>query len=75
LTLTIPKHLVRQLQLAEGAAMALSAEGSKLIAEPVARQAPAYRLEDLLAQCDPGAPLTAEDEAWLSDPAVGDEAI
>jgi antitoxin ChpS len=34
-----------------------------------------YSLEELVAQCDPSAPLSEEDEAWLRDSAVGREAI
>jgi len=34
-----------------------------------------YTLQELLAQCDPSAPLSEEDEAWLNDPATGREAI
>ena len=32
-------------------------------------------LAELLAQCDPNAPLSAEDRAWLDAPAVGREAL
>ena len=75
LTLTIPKHLVRVLGLAEGAPMGVSAEGGRLVAEPLARRPPAYRLEDLLAECDPSASLSEEDEAWLNDGPVGGEVL
>ena len=34
-----------------------------------------YNLAELLAQCDPNAPLSAEDPAWLDAPAVGREAL
>jgi hypothetical protein len=34
-----------------------------------------YNLAELLAQCDPNAPLSAEDRAWLDAPAVGREAL
>ncbi|MBB3938089.1 hypothetical protein [Aureimonas phyllosphaerae] len=36
---------------------------------------PRYKLEDLLAQCDPDAPLTAEEEAWFADGPMGSEEI
>ncbi|MEP6960741.1 MAG: hypothetical protein ABI995_01600 [Acidobacteriota bacterium] len=32
-----------------------------------------YNLSDLMAQCDPDAPLSAEDGAWLDAPTVGRE--
>ena len=34
-----------------------------------------YNLAELVAQCDPNAPLSAEDRAWLDAPAVGREAL
>jgi antitoxin component of MazEF toxin-antitoxin module len=33
-----------------------------------------YTLGELVAQCDPDAPLSAENRAWLDAPAVGREA-
>lgn len=34
-----------------------------------------YSLADLVAQCDPTAPLSEEDKAWLDAPGTGREAI
>ena len=34
-----------------------------------------YQLADLVAQCDPRAPLSEEDKAWLNAPDVGREAV
>jgi len=75
LTLTIPRVLVRTLGLTEGGRIGVSVADGKLIAEPADVGRPHYALEDLLAACDPGAPLTAEDEAWLNDRPVGSELI
>ena len=36
---------------------------------------PRYRLAELIAQCDPGAPLSDEDQQWLQAPPVGREAL
>ncbi|WP_188910476.1 AbrB/MazE/SpoVT family DNA-binding domain-containing protein [Aureimonas endophytica] len=36
---------------------------------------PRYRLEDLLAQCDPEAPVGAEDQAWYDDGPMGAEDV
>lgn len=33
-----------------------------------------YNLADLVAQCDPTAPLSEEDQAWLNAPSFGREA-
>lgn len=34
-----------------------------------------YKLADLVAQCDPIAPWSEEDKAWLNAPDVGREAM
>lgn len=34
-----------------------------------------YSLAELMAQCDPNAPLSSEDQAWMDAPAVGREAL
>ena len=34
-----------------------------------------YKLADLVAECDPGAPLSEEHKAWLNAPDVGREAV
>lgn len=74
LVLTIPKAQARALGLAEGGRIGVSVKGGKLVADPDA--APTrYRLEDLVAQCDPKAPLSEEDEAWLGDRLQGGERV
>ena len=34
-----------------------------------------YTLAELVEQCDPNAPLSAEDREWMDSPAVGREAL
>ncbi|MFA1644780.1 MAG: hypothetical protein ACDS79_04725 [Enterobacteriaceae bacterium] len=34
-----------------------------------------HKIEDLLAQCDFSQPRSAEDEAWMNDPAKGKELL
>jgi hypothetical protein len=34
-----------------------------------------YNLDELLTRCDPNAPLSDEDRAWLDAPSVGREAL
>jgi antitoxin ChpS len=50
-----------------------------LAAEAPASQARPWKgrcnLDELMAQCDPNAPLYAEDRAWLDAPAVGREVL
>jgi antitoxin ChpS len=63
------------LGLAAGGRMGVSVEEGKLVAEPASKSRPQFTLEELLAQCDPGAPLSSEDEAWLNDRPRGSELI
>ena len=74
LTLTIPRALAAALRLSAGSKMAVTTDGARLVAEPTDVQ-PRYTLEELLGQCDPEAPLSEEDEAWLSGPPAGRELI
>ena len=34
-----------------------------------------FTLSDLLAQCDPGAPLSAAEREWIDEPTVGLETL
>jgi antitoxin ChpS len=75
LTLTIPRTFVRALSLAEGGRIGVSVADGKLIAEPAGDDHPRYTLEALLAECDRDAPLSAEDDVWLTDRPQGSELI
>src|SRR2546423_13138669 len=65
----IPKALLEGLHLEANSSVGVSVAGGKLIVDPHPRRR--YTLDALLAQCDPDAPLTEEDEAWLRGPAAG----
>jgi antitoxin ChpS len=75
LVLTIPKAFARALGLAQGERIGVKLDDGKLVVEPAVRERPRYSLEELLAQCDPAAPLTAEDEEWLGGGPIGNEQI
>lgn len=75
LVLTIPKTYARTLNLAEGERIGVSVAEGKLVADPSLHDRPRYRLEDLVAQCDPTAPFTPEDQKWLGGKPVGNELI
>ena len=72
LGLRLPRALADRLGLAPGQAVEVSAEGNRLVVE-AAR--PRYTLDELLAQCDPKAPLNKEDRAWTNSPPAGRELI
>ncbi len=71
--LAIPPALLEALDLAPEASVNLTMKAGKLVVERRAR--PRYSLDELLAQCDPAAPFSAEDREWLDNAPVGREAI
>ena len=71
--LAIPPVLLDLLKLKPGAEVGISVESGRLIVEP--RKRPHYTLDELLAQCDPQAPLSADDQTWLAGQPAGSELI
>lgn len=69
----IPKAFLDALGLTVASPIALEVNDGALVVTPQPR--PAYRLADLLAQCDEAAPLTAEDAAWLRGHPIGRELL
>ena len=51
----------------------LSVDNGRLVVEPAAR--PRYTLDELLAQCDASAEISAEDREWLDARPVGGELL
>jgi antitoxin ChpS len=75
LVMTVPAAARNALHLVEGQEMTVAVEGEKLVlaaARPTRRR-PKYTLKQLLAECNPDAPLTDEEKAWLNMPPVGRE--
>lgn len=69
--LAVPPALLDVLHLSVGAKVGLAVDNGRLVVEPRAR--PRYTLDELLAQCDASAGLTAEDREWLDVRPVGHE--
>ncbi len=69
--MAIPKPVLDGLGLAANEKVALHIEAGRLIIEP--RPRPRYSLEELVAQCDPGAAMIDED--WNAALPVGREVI
>jgi antitoxin ChpS len=65
--------LLDVLNLAAGAKVGLAADQGRLVVEPQGR--PRYTLDELLAQCDPSAEISAEDREWLDAKPVGNEPL
>lgn len=71
--LAVPPALLNLLHLQPGNKVGIAVDGGRLVVEPQHR--PRYTLAELLAQCDPQAPLTEEDRQWLNDQPAGRELI
>ena len=71
--LTIPRALCEQLGLSAGQRVEARESGGKLIIAPKARSR--YRLADMLALCDPKAPLPSDLAAWEAAAPLGNEVL
>ena len=70
--LAVPPAVLETLGLSADQSVGLDVVDGELIVKPAR---PRYTLDDLLSQCEPEAPMTDEDRAWLGDGAVGRERI
>ncbi len=71
--LAVPPAILDLLHLRAGATVGVTVEGGRLVVEP--QQRPRYSLDELLAQCDASAEVTAEDRAWVDAKPVGSELL
>jgi len=71
--LAVPPALLDILHLRPGAQVGITVESGRLVVEP--RKRPRYTLDELLAQCDPKAPRSKRDRAWLAAKPAGGELI
>jgi antitoxin ChpS len=69
--LALPPAILDLLHLQAGASVGLAVDGGRLVVDPMPRKR--YRLDELLAQCDADAEVSAEDRAWIDDAPVGCE--
>lgn len=77
LMVTIPGETVKELSLHPNQDVPYEIEAGVLHLDLKANVRPQYRLSDLIAECDPSAPLSAEEaaeeESWMNLPATGRE--
>ncbi len=71
--LAVPPAPLDLLNLGVEAKVGIGVEDGRFVVEPTTR--PGYTLEELLAQCDDAAALSAEDRAWLNARPVGNELL
>ncbi|MDX3774723.1 AbrB/MazE/SpoVT family DNA-binding domain-containing protein [Chromatiaceae bacterium AAb-1] len=70
----IPAQMMKALNLKEGDALSIEEQEGKIVISP-AKTRPKYKLEDLLAQCDPNAPMPEELIEWERTAPVGKEIL
>jgi antitoxin ChpS len=71
--LAVPPALLDILQLQPGAQVGIAIESGRLVVEPQQRRR--YTMEQLLAQCNPKARRTKEEQEWLDSKPVGGELL
>jgi antitoxin ChpS len=69
--LAVPPALLEILRLQPGAKVGIALESGRLIVQP--RRRPRYTLNELLAQCNPKARRTKQEQEWLDSKPVGGE--
>jgi antitoxin ChpS len=71
--LALPAAILSLLELEVDMPVGITVEDGKLVIAPHPPRR--YSLQDLIAQCDPNAPLPPVDRDWLDAPAVGGEVL
>jgi antitoxin ChpS len=69
--LAIPPAVLEVLNLQSGTTVGVAVHNGRLIIEPQPKRQ--YSLDELLALCNPNAPITEVDLAWLDVQPVGNE--
>ena len=70
--LAVPPAILDLLHLQAGATVSVTIDDGRLVIEP---QRSRYTLDELLAQCDASAEVSAEDRVWLDDKSGGKELL
>ena len=71
--LAVPPAILDLLHLHAGAKVGLAVDHGRLVVEPTPRAR--YSLDELLAQCDASADVSADDRIWLDSKRVGSELL
>ena len=70
--LTVPLAVLEAMHWQAGDQVDIDMQDGAVVLRPSRRR---YTLEQLLAQCYPDAPISAEDQEWLADGPVGAELL
>jgi antitoxin ChpS len=71
--LAVPPAILEMVRLDSGSTVNIAVESGRLIIEPAVQKR--YSLRELLAQCDPAAPLPDEDGQWAAAAPAGRELV
>jgi len=71
--LALPRAFLEQLHLKVGSQVAMEIDRGRIIIDPKPKRK--YTLDELLAQCDTTAAMSAEDAEWLNSDPAGSELI
>jgi len=71
--MAVPPAILDRLELRAGAIVELRVEADELMVKRESR--PRYTLDELLAQCDAGSPISKEDREWLDGAPQGRELL
>lgn len=71
--MAVPPAILDMLHMRAGTTVSVDVDHGRLVVEPQLR--PRYTLDELLAQCNAPAPMSAEDHAWLDSGPVGSELL
>lgn len=70
----LPAQLLKKLHLRLGDDVSIKEDGMRIVIEP-AKTRRKYRLQDLVAQCNPNAPVADDLQAWDNAPTAGEELL
>ena len=70
----IPARLLQRMKLKDGDGIVIAEEKDRLVITKSGDR-PRYTLAELLAECDPSAPMPEDCVIWDAAPAVGDEVL
>lgn len=71
--LAVPRAFLDQLHIKDGSQVAMEIDQGRIVIEPQAKRK--YTLDELLAQCDTTATVSAEEAQWFNSGPAGGELI
>lgn len=73
--LILPPKMLSELHLSAGSTVSVETIDGRLVITPAIKPPPRYTLAELLAQCDPSAPMSDFEKTWDAMPPAGREIL